>query len=135
MYVLFCYFYVTMYLFFNSFITYFINKYYKIHEFYISVNITDNIINSVNIYFEKPGEREEHFLSHTEERILLRFYELQLRDFCRRFTPSMPRATIATALHYFKRFYLRNSVMDYHPKEILVTCVYLACKVIIFFFF
>lgn len=41
----------------------------------------------------------------------------------------MPRATIATALHYFKRFYLRNSVMDYHPKEILVTCVYLASKV------
>lgn len=79
----------------------------------------------------KPEEREEHFLSHTQERTLLRFYELQLRDFCRRFTPSMPRATVATALHYFKRFYLRNSVMDYHPKEILVTCVYLACKVII----
>lgn len=76
-----------------------------------------------------PEEREEHFLSHTEERTLLRFYELQLRDFCRRFSPPMPRATVATALHYFKRFYLRNSVMDYHPKEILVTCVYLACKV------
>ncbi|KAL0118988.1 hypothetical protein PUN28_009549 [Cardiocondyla obscurior] len=74
-------------------------------------------------------EKEEHFLSHTEERTLLRFYELQLRDFCRRFNPPMPRATVATALHYFKRFYLRNSVMDYHPKEILVTCVYLACKV------
>lgn len=86
-----------------------------------------------NLYFEKPEQREEYFLSHTEERTLLRFYELQLRDFCRRFTPSMPRATVATALHYFKRFYLRNSVMDYHPKEILVTCVYLACKVIILF--
>lgn len=79
----------------------------------------------------QPEEKEEHFLSHTEERTLLRFYELQLRDFCRRFNPPMPRATVATALHYFKRFYLRNSVMDYHPKEILVTCVYLACKVII----
>lgn len=45
----------------------------------------------------------------------------------------MPKPTIATALHYFKRFYLRNSVMDYHPKEILVTCVYLACKVLIAF--
>ncbi|XP_043682501.1 cyclin-H [Vespula pensylvanica] len=76
-----------------------------------------------------PQEREAHFLSDNEERTLLRFYELQLRDFCRRFTPPMPRATVATALHYFKRFYLRNSVMDYHPKEILVTCVYLACKV------
>ncbi|KAH0954311.1 hypothetical protein HN011_005482 [Eciton burchellii] len=74
-------------------------------------------------------QKEEHFLSHIEERTLLRFYELQLRDFCRRFNPPMPRPTVATALHYFKRFYLGNSVMDYHPKEILVTCVYLACKV------
>ncbi|XP_011310212.1 cyclin-H [Fopius arisanus] len=74
-------------------------------------------------------QREQFFLSDSEERALVRFYELQLRDFCKRFSPPMPRATIATALHYFKRFYLRNSVMDYHPKEILVTCVYLAAKV------
>lgn len=142
-YVLFHYFYIIMFLFFNSFITYliiscilqyyntvrYVNFIYLLNEWIIF-----SLIVIHNIYFEKPGEREEHFLSHTEERILLRFYELQLRDFCRRFTPSMPRATIATALHYFKRFYLRNSVMDYHPKEILVTCVYLACKVIIFLF-
>ncbi|KAF7993404.1 hypothetical protein HCN44_007907 [Aphidius gifuensis] len=76
-----------------------------------------------------PEQREQFFLTNLEERTLLRFYELQLRDFCKRFMPVMPKATIATALHYFKRFYLRNSVMDYHPKEILVTCVYLACKV------
>lgn len=69
-----------------------------------------------------------------EERILIRHYESHLRDFCKRFNPPMPRTTVATALHYFKRFYLRNSAMDYHPKEILVTCVYLACKVIILFF-
>ncbi|XP_014212754.1 cyclin-H [Copidosoma floridanum] len=74
-------------------------------------------------------KREKHFLSVAEERILQRFYESQLKEFCKRFTPPMPKSTIATALHYFKRFYLRNSVMDYHPKEILVTCVYLACKV------
>jgi len=80
---------------------------------------------------EQQEQKEEHFLSHIEERTLLRFYELQLRDFCRRFNPPMPRPTVATALHYFKRFYLGNSVMDYHPKEILVTCVYLACKVIV----
>ncbi|PSN33237.1 hypothetical protein C0J52_24493 [Blattella germanica] len=74
-------------------------------------------------------ERAWTFLSAADERLLVRQYELQLRDFCRRFNPPMPRSVIGTAFHYFKRFYLRNSVMDYHPKEILATCVYLACKV------
>ncbi|KAJ9583760.1 hypothetical protein L9F63_021897 [Diploptera punctata] len=69
------------------------------------------------------------FLSAAEEQILLRQYEYHLKEFCRRFNPSMPRLVIGTAFQYFKRFYLRNSVMDYHPKEILATCVYLACKV------
>jgi cyclin H len=32
-------------------------------------------------------------------------------------------------MQYLKRFYLNNSVMDHHPKHIMVTCVYLACKV------
>jgi cyclin H len=36
---------------------------------------------------------------------------------------------MGTAFQYFKRFYLNNSVMDYHPRDILVTCAYLACKV------
>ncbi|XP_059485232.1 cyclin-H [Neocloeon triangulifer] len=77
----------------------------------------------------KEEERSEFFLSANDEKILLRQYELQLRDFCRRFEPIMPKSVAGTAFHYFKRFYLIHSVMDYHPKEILVTCVYLACKV------
>lgn len=39
------------------------------------------------------------------------------------------RAVIGTSLAYFKRYYLRNSVMDLHPKQMIVTCMYLACKV------
>uniref|UniRef100_A0A8D8PX23 Cyclin-H n=2 Tax=Cacopsylla melanoneura TaxID=428564 RepID=A0A8D8PX23_9HEMI len=74
-------------------------------------------------------EAKEHFLSAAEERVLVRHYQLQLRDFCKRFNPPMPKVVIGTAFHYLKRFYLNNSVMDYHPKEVLVTCVYLACKV------
>ena len=31
----------------------------------------------------------------------------------------MPRYVVGTALHYLKRFYVNNSVMDYPPKEIL----------------
>ncbi|XP_067004763.2 cyclin-H [Anabrus simplex] len=74
-------------------------------------------------------QRQAYFLSAAEERLFLRQNELTLLDFCRRFQPAMPRTVIGTAFHYFKRFYLNNSVMDFHPKEILVTCVYLACKV------
>ncbi|XP_060522034.1 cyclin-H isoform X2 [Cylas formicarius] len=60
---------------------------------------------------------------------MVKRYELYLRDFCKRFQPPMPRCVIGTAFHYFKRFYVNNSVMNYHPKEIMVTCVYLSCKV------
>lgn len=74
-------------------------------------------------------EKSQYFLSPNEERMLVKFYEVKMRDFCRRFTPEMPKVVIGTAFHYLKRFYLNNSVMDYHPKEMLITCVYLACKV------
>lgn len=74
-------------------------------------------------------DKSNYFLNSNEERLLVKFYEIKMRDFCRRFTPQMPKPVIGTAFHYLKRFYLNNSVMDYHPKEMLITCVYLACKV------
>ena len=33
------------------------------------------------------------------------------------------------AATYLKRFYLNNSVMDYFPREMMLTALYLACKV------
>lgn len=74
-------------------------------------------------------QRCNFFLSSEEERLLLKQYEQHLKEFCKRFSPPMPKGVVGTAFHYFKRFYLYNSSMDYHPKEILATCVYLACKV------
>ncbi|XP_070546040.1 cyclin-H-like [Ptychodera flava] len=38
-------------------------------------------------------------------------------------------SVLATACTYLKRFYIHNTVMNYHPKWIMMTCVYLACKV------
>ncbi|XP_008811991.1 cyclin-H1-1 isoform X2 [Phoenix dactylifera] len=35
----------------------------------------------------------------------------------------------ATAIIYFKRFYLQWSVMEHHPKHIMLTCIYASCKV------
>ncbi|GFR87695.1 cyclin-H [Elysia marginata] len=69
------------------------------------------------------------FLTSTEERILGRQYEVVLRKFCSEFQPPMPKCVVGTSLAFFKRFYVFNSTMDYHPKDIMLTCVYLACKV------
>lgn len=65
------------------------------------------------------GSLEDYFLTPAEERLLLKQYEIYLVDFCRRFDPPMPKCVIGTSFHYFKRFYLNNTPMDYHPKEIL----------------
>ncbi|XP_015906451.1 cyclin-H [Parasteatoda tepidariorum] len=71
----------------------------------------------------------KYFLTVAEEKMLCKHYESILMKFCQKFQPPMPKNVIACSFHYFKRFYLNNSVMDYHPKDILVTCAYLASKV------
>ncbi|KAM8961891.1 cyclin-H [Pelodytes ibericus] len=64
-----------------------------------------------------------------EELILCKYYEKRLLDFCNAFKPTMPKSVLGTACMYFKRFYLNNSVMEHHPRIIMLTCAFLACKV------
>ncbi|KAF6203691.1 hypothetical protein GE061_002024 [Apolygus lucorum] len=86
--------------------------------------------NYIESYQDRLGPSAQPTLNAEDEKTLLKYYEhTMMRDLCKKFQPPMPKAVIGTAFNYFKRFYLNNSVMDYHPKEILVTCVYLACKV------
>ncbi|XP_021901994.1 cyclin-H1-1 isoform X1 [Carica papaya] len=66
-------------------------------------------------------------LSFEEEKFLRVFYEAKLREVCSAF--FFPHKIQATALIYFKRFYLQWSVMQHHPKHIILTCVYAACKI------
>ncbi|KAK2706946.1 hypothetical protein QYM36_014843 [Artemia franciscana] len=73
--------------------------------------------------------RSTEFLTYDEEKEILMFYEQKLFELCKIFKPAMPPSVVGTGFHYFKRFYLKNSVMDYHPRDILATCVYLAAKV------
>ncbi|CAK9140578.1 unnamed protein product [Ilex paraguariensis] len=61
-----------------------------------------------------------------EEQHLREFYEFKIQDVCDAF--KFPRKIQATALTYFKRFYLQWSVMEHHPKDIMLTCIYTACK-------
>ncbi|GAB1605740.1 cyclin-H-like isoform X1 [Argonauta hians] len=72
---------------------------------------------------------EAILFTHEEEHTLSRHYEFIMKEFCNRFQPPMPKYVLGTAMTYFKRFYLFNSVMDYHPRDITLTSVYLASKV------
>lgn len=78
----------------------------------------------------KSGKaKPEQMLSPKEESYIIRRYLVNLKEFCRKFNPPMRKSVIASAFIYMKRFYLNESCMDYHPRNIGVTCAYLACKV------
>ncbi|KAK9292598.1 hypothetical protein L1049_020572 [Liquidambar formosana] len=62
-----------------------------------------------------------------EEKRLRIFYEFKIQEVCEAF--HFPHKIQATALMYFKRFYLQWSVMEHHPKNITLTCIYAACKI------
>ncbi|RUP22198.1 hypothetical protein BC936DRAFT_139104, partial [Jimgerdemannia flammicorona] len=62
------------------------------------------------------GETEVQYLTVDEEMVLCKFYEervQKLAAICR-----LPDIVWATAIIYMKRFYLHNTVMDYHPKHV-----------------
>ena len=83
-----------------------------------------------NESFVKQQTNNLNYLSYEEEKIILIHYEYLLKQFCGNFQPpiTMP-SVVGTSITYFKRFYLRNSVMAWHPKDIFLVCVYLACKI------
>ncbi|XP_056699921.1 cyclin-H1-1 isoform X4 [Spinacia oleracea] len=62
-----------------------------------------------------------------EEKVLHVYYENKIQEVCGAF--KFPHKIQATALTYYKRFYLCWSVMEHHPKSVMLTCIYLACKI------
>jgi len=66
------------------------------------------------------------FMTADDQKILALFYETKIFDYCRVFQFS--RNVLATSIVYFKRFYLYCSMMQYAPKNIVLTCLFLACK-------
>ncbi|XP_066287902.1 cyclin-H-like [Branchiostoma lanceolatum] len=78
---------------------------------------------------EASGKDCSKLLTPDEELMVCQYYHNRLREFCVKFQPPMPKSVMASASSYFKRVYLQNSVMEHHPKIIMLTCVYMACKV------
>ncbi|KAG0224472.1 cyclin-like protein [Mortierella sp. GBAus27b] len=66
------------------------------------------------------------FPAVNEELALLSFYERKISQIFRYW--KLPSNVAATAIVYMKRFYLENTVMVYHPKNVMMTCMFLARK-------
>eukprot|EP01121_Diplochlamys_sp_Union-15-3_P017971 TRINITY_DN6442_c0_g1_i1.p1 TRINITY_DN6442_c0_g1~~TRINITY_DN6442_c0_g1_i1.p1 ORF type:complete len:246 (-),score=33.21 TRINITY_DN6442_c0_g1_i1:22-759(-) len=58
---------------------------------------------------------------------MVRHYTTRMRDLCEK-TLKIPERVKTSAITYFKRFFLYNSIMVHDVLAIMATCVYLACK-------
>lgn len=75
---------------------------------------------------ELSADKLADLLTADEEKRYLIFYSENIIKLANSF--RMPTQVKATAMSFFKKFYLINSVMEYHPKNVLYTCVFLAAK-------
>ncbi|KAL5712872.1 Cyclin-H1-1 [Ranunculus cassubicifolius] len=75
------------------------------------------------------GEKRSHPkpLKIEDEKFMRVFYEQKIQEVCGAF--QFPHKVQGTAIMYFKRFYLQWSVMEHHPKNIMLTCIYASCKI------
>jgi len=80
----------------------------------------------------KDGQmRELDALAPEDEVALLQYFAYMIQDACGHRSESIKRGlhVQATALTFFKRFFLSNSMLDFDPKVVLMACVFLAGKV------
>ncbi|KAJ6509332.1 cyclin-like protein [Mycena vitilis] len=76
---------------------------------------------------DEPGSSSAvSFLAPDEELLLVRLYASKIPQLCGFF--RFPDEVEATAISYLKRFYLKNTVMDWHPKNVMLTTLFLATK-------
>lgn len=74
-------------------------------------------------YAQKARERGCALLTAEEELQVVQYYTKELIGFCKLFNPPtwapLPRTALATAVTYYKRFFMNCSVMEFHPKDML----------------
>ncbi|OCH96523.1 cyclin-like protein [Obba rivulosa] len=76
---------------------------------------------------DEPGSSSSvSFLNADEEHLLVKLYVGKISQLCGHF--RFPEEVEATAVTYLKRFYLKNTVMDWHPKNVMLTALFLATK-------
>ncbi|KZT06844.1 cyclin-like protein [Laetiporus sulphureus 93-53] len=86
-------------------------------------------VSAIRNAFEANSARsssEVSFLEADEENLLVKLYVGKIPQLCAHF--RFPEEVEATAMTYLKRFYLKNTVMDWHPKNVMLTALFLATK-------
>ncbi|KAF8203696.1 cyclin-like protein [Pholiota molesta] len=81
----------------------------------------------IKIETDEPGSSKDvSFLTPDDEVLLVKLYITKISQLCGFF--RFPEEVEATAVTYLKRFYLQNTVMDWHPKNVMLTALFLAAK-------
>jgi len=70
---------------------------------------------------------EQHFVTfEQEEQLCLYYAAVAGPSHAKKY--NFTSKVMGTALIYFRRFYLFNSIMEFHPKDMILTCMYMASK-------
>lgn len=72
--------------------------------------------------FQRGSSESISFLTAPEEYSLVKHYITKVTQLCGHFRFS--EEVEATAVSYLKRFYLKNTVMDWHPKNVMSVILY-----------
>ncbi|KAH7622136.1 putative Cyclin-H1-1 [Nannochloris sp. 'desiccata'] len=65
-------------------------------------------------------------ISPLEESGLLRHYQEKIVAVS--VNLKLPRKVLSTSINFLKRFYLKRSCFEYDPQQMVLVCLYLACK-------
>lgn len=91
--------------------------------------VDKNRLKCIENYGEKLSKPGSDFLSIMEHKVICKHYEKMLFNLCMQFQPSLPYSVLFTTFVYFKRIYLKTSVMEHRPRDMISVCLYMACKV------
>lgn len=92
-------------------------------------SLNEAAVNVIRNTFEadEPGSSANvSFLTADEELVLVKLYITKVSQLSALFRFS--EEVESTAITYLKRFYLKNTVMDWHPKNVMLTALFLATK-------
>ncbi|GLB07023.1 hypothetical protein AtubIFM57258_002342 [Aspergillus tubingensis] len=73
-------------------------------------------------------DKQIECLTPEEEQQVVDYYSEQIIQLGENYKPPLPTIVRATAIQYLRRFYLTNSPMTYHPKQIMPCALFLATK-------